>query len=193
MRVENIRKILDIGFAAHSLRRWKADFFRSYDLYAAQKKNPSCHFEGRVLVVNGEQLKLGSNVLIKDGVQLHCGDGEGSISIGDDSTISEGSVCYGQGHIEVGANVSTGPGVMLLSMREDYSRRYAEESIAERHRVLGKVSVGAHSILYSAVIVAPGVTIGEGAIVGANSLVLHDVEPWTVVAGSPARFIKPRT
>lgn len=35
-----------------------------------------------------------------------------------------------------------------------------------------------------------GVTIGEGAVVGANSLVTKDVAPWTVVAGSPARLIR---
>jgi len=38
-------------------------------------------------------------------------------------------------------------------------------------------------------IVLPGVTIGDGAIVGARSVVVEDVEPYTVVAGNPARFI----
>ena len=33
-----------------------------------------------------------------------------------------------------------------------------------------------------------GVTIGEGAIVGAGSVVTHDVLPWTIVAGNPARY-----
>lgn len=35
-----------------------------------------------------------------------------------------------------------------------------------------------------------GVTIGEGAIVGAGSVVTHDVEPWTIVAGNPARILR---
>ncbi len=39
-------------------------------------------------------------------------------------------------------------------------------------------------------IVLPGVTIGNGAIVGARSVVTEDVEPYTVVAGNPARFVK---
>lgn len=38
--------------------------------------------------------------------------------------------------------------------------------------------------------VLPGVRIGYGAIVGANSVVTHDVPPMTVVGGNPARFIK---
>lgn len=37
-----------------------------------------------------------------------------------------------------------------------------------------------------------GVTIGKGAIVGARAAVFKDVEPWTVVGGNPAKFIKQR-
>lgn len=40
------------------------------------------------------------------------------------------------------------------------------------------------------VIILKGVTIGEGAVVGAGSVVTHDVSPWTVVAGNPAREVK---
>jgi hypothetical protein len=39
------------------------------------------------------------------------------------------------------------------------------------------------------VVVCPGVTIGKGSVVGANSVVTHDVMPYSVVAGSPARMI----
>lgn len=39
-------------------------------------------------------------------------------------------------------------------------------------------------------VVLPGVTIGEGAIVGAGSVVTKDVPPWTVVAGNPAKVIR---
>ena len=39
-------------------------------------------------------------------------------------------------------------------------------------------------------VILAGVTIGEGAIVGAKSVVRKDVEPWTVVAGNPAVVIK---
>ena len=41
-------------------------------------------------------------------------------------------------------------------------------------------------------IILPGVTIGEGAVVAAGAVVTKDVEPWTVVAGNPAKFIKRR-
>ena len=40
--------------------------------------------------------------------------------------------------------------------------------------------------------IMPGVTIGDGAIIGAKSVVTHDVEPYTIVAGNPARMVKKR-
>ena len=38
----------------------------------------------------------------------------------------------------------------------------------------------------------PGVTLGEGAILGANSLAVKDLEPWTIYVGSPAKPVKKR-
>ncbi len=42
------------------------------------------------------------------------------------------------------------------------------------------------------VIIMPGIAVGEGAIVGAGAVVTKDVEPYTVVGGVPAKFIKKR-
>jgi putative colanic acid biosynthesis acetyltransferase WcaF len=41
--------------------------------------------------------------------------------------------------------------------------------------------------------IGPGVTVGQGAVVGARASVFKAVDPWTVVGGNPARFIKTRT
>lgn len=51
-------------------------------------------------------------------------------------------------------------------------------------RVGARCFIGAHSILM------PGVTIGDGSIVGAGSVVTHDVPPGSIVAGNPARVVK---
>lgn len=39
-------------------------------------------------------------------------------------------------------------------------------------------------------VIMPGVTIGDGVIIGARSVVVHDIEPWVVAAGNPARIIR---
>ncbi|MEW6181620.1 MAG: NeuD/PglB/VioB family sugar acetyltransferase [Bacillota bacterium] len=54
----------------------------------------------------------------------------------------------------------------------------------------GGVRVGGLAHVGAGAVVIQGVALGEGAVVGAGAVVLHDVNPWTVVAGNPARFIK---
>lgn len=160
--------------------------------FSLSTRFPTCYFEESVFIFNEANLTLGTKVLIKTHAQLHCGSNDGFVSIGSESTISEGSVIYGHGGVTIGSNVSFGPNVCILSMHEDYSRKYSEEKIADRPKLKSEIVIGNNVILYSNVTVCQGVTIGDGAIVGANSLVLRDVKPWTVVAGSPAKYIKDR-
>lgn len=54
------------------------------------------------------------------------------------------------------------------------------------------IVVGENAWIAAQCFVGPGVVIGEGAVVGARAAVFKDVEPWTVVGGNPARFIKKR-
>ena len=52
------------------------------------------------------------------------------------------------------------------------------------------VVFGNFVVLGTNAVVMPGVHLGDGVVIGANSFVKHDCEPWTVFAGSPARLIK---
>lgn len=58
--------------------------------------------------------------------------------------------------------------------------------------LVGPIEVGADAFVGARAMVMPGVSIGEGAVAGAASVVTRDVAPWTVVAGSPARVIGTR-
>lgn len=51
------------------------------------------------------------------------------------------------------------------------------------------VEIGAFSWVCSRSIILPGITIGEGAVVASGAIVTKDVEPWTVVAGIPAKVV----
>jgi putative colanic acid biosynthesis acetyltransferase WcaF len=55
------------------------------------------------------------------------------------------------------------------------------------------ITIGDHAWIAADVFVAPGVAIGEGAVVGARSTVLKDVPVWTIVAGNPLRIIRTRS
>ena len=62
-----------------------------------------------------------------------------------------------------------------------------------RDRVINlPVTLEEYSALASNVVVIPGVTLGEGAVVGANSYVNRDIPAWEIWAGSPAKFIRKR-
>lgn len=54
------------------------------------------------------------------------------------------------------------------------------------------MKIGAYAWVCARASVAPGVDVGEGAVLGLGSIATHDLEPWTVYAGVPARAIKQR-
>lgn len=58
--------------------------------------------------------------------------------------------------------------------------------------VLKPITIGNNVWVAAKAMILPGVTIGEGAVVAAGAVVTKDVEPWTVVGGNPAKFIKKR-
>jgi putative colanic acid biosynthesis acetyltransferase WcaF len=55
-----------------------------------------------------------------------------------------------------------------------------------------RIVLGAYSWICARAIVLPGVTVGEGSVLGAGSVTAHCLEPWGVYAGNPARRVKPR-
>ena len=87
---------------------------------------------------------------------------------------------------------ATSQGVRIFTVTEDLSGRFmTNPTIPARFRRVksGPVRVKQHAGLFAGVIVLPGVTIGEGAMVGAGSLVRKDVTEWEVWFGVPAKRI----
>jgi putative colanic acid biosynthesis acetyltransferase WcaF len=58
--------------------------------------------------------------------------------------------------------------------------------------VSAPIIIGDYAWVTADVYIGPGVTIGEGAVVGARSTVVNSIPPWTVAAGNPARALKQR-
>lgn len=107
------------------------------------------------------------------------------ITVGDWSVINSEAVIDGRGGCTIGSNVSVSRRVTILTMGHDYNDK---DFILKDGpvRVEDDVWIG-----YGALIL-PGVTIGKGAVIGAGSVVAKDVQPYTVVAGNPAKPLKNR-
>lgn len=121
------------------------------------------------------------------GVQMGCAFLNGrKIHLGDRNVINFGCLLDGRRYaIRVGNDVSIGPEAAILTLGHDpQSPDFADKG--------GEVVIGDRAWICYRAIILPGVTIGEGAVVGAGAVVSRDVEPYTIVAGSPARAVGAR-
>ena len=107
-------------------------------------------------------LELGDEASIGEWVLVY---NLGLISIGDRATISHRS------HLCAGTHDHRDPNLPLLRL---------------------PIEIGAQAWVCADAFIGPGRRVGEGAIVGAAAVVVRDVPPWQIVAGNPARFVKPR-
>jgi galactoside O-acetyltransferase len=150
----------------------------------------------RVKINKKQSLKLGSDSIMQSFVNFE--KDTGVLTIGDRTFIGKGLFSIYE-RIEIGNDVMLSWGVSVTD-HNSHSHVFSERSNDVKNWSLGvknwhgvkharvkiedKVWIGFNSIILK------GVTIGEGAIVGAGSVVTKDVSPWTIVAGNPAKVIR---
>lgn len=108
-----------------------------------------------------------------------------NLQMGDHSSLADYVDCYCVDRIVLGAYAVVSQYSYLCTASHDYND-------ARFPLVTAPITIGSHAWICADVYVAPGATIGEGAVVGARASVFHEVPPWTVAVGSPARPIKSR-
>lgn len=101
------------------------------------------------------------------------------IRIGDNVNIQMNCFLDGRGTITIGNNVDLTPGVRILTEQHDIDS-------PDYETVKKPVIIHDNAVVGSWALIMPGVTIGEGAVVAAGSVVTKNVEPYTMVAGNPA-------
>ena len=90
--------------------------------------------------------------------------------------------------VKIGSRVLFGPNVQIYSATHPIDPTVRNGTKGPE---LGKtITVGDDVWIGGGAILCPGVIIGNGAVVGAGSVVTKNVEPYTVVGGNPAKFIK---
>lgn len=93
--------------------------------------------------------------------------------------------CYNVDLIRIGANTTVSQGVYLCTASHDVTNPL-NPLITAPIILEDQAWIGAKAF------VGMGVTIGQGAVVGATASVYKDVEPWVIVGGNPAKFLKKR-
>ncbi|MDX5474763.1 MAG: 2,3,4,5-tetrahydropyridine-2,6-dicarboxylate N-acetyltransferase [Bacillaceae bacterium] len=116
-----------------------------------------------------DQVEIGDNAVIMMGASINIG------AVIGEGTMIDMNVVLG-GRATVGKNCHIGAGTVLAGVIEPPS---AKPVVVEDDVVIGANAV-----------VLEGVTVGKGAVVAAGAIVIDDVAPYTVVAGTPARKIK---
>ena len=92
--------------------------------------------------------------------------------------------------ITVEDNVHIDERCFLLCHKRDLSNYYYGEDYSKLGYKEGPIHICTGASVGSGSMILPGVTVGEGAIIGAGSLVTKDVPPWTIVVGRPAKVLR---
>ena len=108
-----------------------------------------------------------------------------NLSIDDWSAIGENAYIYNLGPITIGKCVTISHRAHLCAGTHDYSK-------PDLPLLKPPIHISDQAWICADAFVGPGVTIGEGAIVGARAVAIKNVEPWAIVAGNPAQMVSKR-
>lgn len=137
----------------------------------------------RILKKNGE-INIGRKVQLHHGVKLSAWGTEGytRINIGDNTSIGDRTEIHAGQAVNIGLNCNISWDVCIMD--RDYHKFNSPTEIIKPVNIEDNVWIGCNCLIMK------GVTIGEGAVVAAGSVVTKDVPPKTVVGGNPAKVIK---
>lgn len=101
------------------------------------------------------------------------------------SCLASGVDCYNAAPVVLEAYATVSQRAYLCTASHNISSMVHEQ-------IAKPIRIGKYAWVAAEAFVGPGVTIGEGAVVGARAAVFRDVETWSVVGGNPAKFLKKR-
>ena len=110
--------------------------------------------------------------------------------IGKGTWVGPGCFFHSAGGIRIGKAVGIGPGVKILT--SVHKEGALSKPIIHNRLEFGEVVIEDGGDIGMGAVILPGITIGKGAQVGAGTVVTKNVEPFTVVAGNPARLLRKR-
>lgn len=157
-----------------------------------KKIGTNARISRKASIYNAEEIEIGNNVRIDDFCIL-----SGRIVLGDYIHISAyTSLFAGDAGIVLEDFVTISSRTAVYAITDDYSGNYMPNPLIPnkyRNVQAQKVKFHKHTLIGTGCTVLPGVEVGEGASVGAMSLLNRNVEPWTINVGIPVKAIKKRS
>ena len=130
-------------------------------------------------------VSLGKNVIIKEGSRICPTNSDAKIKIGDWTTVGHQSFLFATDEIEIGANCLIAPFCYLVDANHGIHK---ELLIREQPMSAKKITLGDDVWLGTSCVVLKGVSIGDGAVVSAGTVVVKDIPPYAIVSGNPAEI-----
>lgn len=143
-------------------------------------------------IVAPEMISIGDSVIIDDFVFISGGE---KTTVGSFVHIASFTSITGGGEFVMKDFAGLSGGIRVYTGNEDYSGgSLTNPSVPGPYRVPMRsfVHIEKHAIVGANTVILPGVTVGEGAVIGANSLVRKDCDPWMIYFGSPAKPLRSR-
>ncbi|MEA4967048.1 MAG: acyltransferase [Bacteroidaceae bacterium] len=174
--------ILDLWVHPYSARtRWWARCF-VYPFIIKRGKGSYISNKARLDLNFNNLLKVGERTVIDDYAIVN--NGMGDVIIGNDSVITSRVIVVGP--VKIGNKVVLGGFVTGLS----HNYESIELSIKDQGVSLNTTIIEDDVWIGGNTVIVPGIKIGTHSLIGAGSVVTKDVEPYTIVAGNPAKPIK---
>ena len=126
--------------------------------------------------------KVGKNVHVYPGTKIW--DPRNLVLL-DECGIAKGAILYSQGKIFIGHRAVISQGAHLVTGTHDYTK-------IGFPLITMSIHIGDYAWVATEAFVHPGITIGDGCVIGARSVVTKNMPPWQVCAGHPCKPIKDR-
>ncbi len=107
------------------------------------------------------------------------------LTMEDKSTLGEHAEVYNLGHVTLRERATVAQHAYVCGGTHDLDH-------PDHPLVVGDIEIGAYAFIGARALVLPGVSVGEGSVIGAGSVVPKDTQPWTYGAGNPWRPFRER-